>query len=281
MIKKLLFITPVFLLSAAAMQVDSNSAPASNTGAPGENNCTTSSCHDTYAVNSGTGSTAINFENGITSYVPGKTYSISVEVSQASLMRFGFQMVALKNSDNANTGIFSPADVSKNQVTKGFGNLSNRKYITYTYESTLAQIPGKGSWAFNWTAPSTNEGAITFYLAGLAADNNGNDYGDYCYTKSLSISPASVIPADFNLNVFPNPGNDVLTINYSLTQAADIKIQLTNSLGQNMQELELGLQNPGDYALPFSLIKEYGKGVYFIRFIRDEKVIVKKIILTK
>jgi hypothetical protein len=185
MIKKLLFIFPVILFTTVALQIDSNSAPASTTGAPDEADCTTSGCHQSFGTNSGSGSLAINFANGLTNYTPGKTYTLTLEVNQSSLVRFGFQMVALKNKDNKNVGVFTPIDGTRNQVTTGFGNLSDRKYITYTFKSTSTQTAGKNTWTFNWTAPQTDEGPVTFYAAAIAANNDGSDLGDYCYTTSL------------------------------------------------------------------------------------------------
>ncbi len=280
MIKKLLFITPIFLLSAAALQVDSNSAPASTSGAPGEVDCTTSGCHQSFTSNSGPGNTTISLENGLTNYIPGKTYTMKLEVNQPNLIRFGFQMVALKDKDNSNVGVFTATDGSRNQITTGYGNLADRKYITYTFKSTSAQTTGKGDWTFNWTAPAINEGPITFYAAAIAANNDGNDLGDYCYTKALSITPSQT-NYTFNLNVFCNPDNNALTINYTLAQMANVKIEMVNSLGQNMQSLYLGSQAEGNYSQQFSLEKQYGKGVYFIRFTQDGKITLKKIILAQ
>lgn len=281
MIKQLLLISPLVLLGVA-MDISSNSAPASSSGAPGETNCTTSGCHDTYKVNSGSGISSINFESGITSYKPGQTYTITVGVSQSNLMRFGFELVALNKGQN-NSGTLTAIDPSRNQIIKGYGNFSARRYITYTYMSTNAVNPGYGEWTFKWTAPTTDEGDINFYLATIAADNNGNDAGDYCYTRStiLSSEKTSVPSQEFSIKVFPNPARDVVNLEYTLAQNSNVKIELTNSIGENMQELDLGMQSSGNYTLPFSLIKSYGKGVYFIRFIQDENVTIKRIMLTQ
>jgi hypothetical protein len=49
------------------------------------------------------------------------------------------------------------------------------------------------SWTFNWVAPSTDVGPVTFYAAGNQANNNGNETGDQIYTTSASVRVASVI----------------------------------------------------------------------------------------
>jgi hypothetical protein len=287
MIKKILLIAPILLLTSAAMQIDSNSAPASTTGAPGEVDCTTSGCHQSFITNSGNGTVSIIPDSAIANYTPGKTYSISLEVNQANLIRFGFQMVALKDKDNSNIGAFTPTDGTRNQITTGFGNLSDRKYITYTFKSTSAQTAGKGVWSFNWTAPSTNEGPITFYAAAIAANNDGNDLGDYCYTNTLKInsnainSTAPQISNEFNIRIFPNPIKDKINFNYSIPEASYTKIDLTDLQGKIIEELFSAQQAQGEYNFSLPLTNRYKGGIYFIRFNRSGKTTFKKVFITE
>jgi len=279
MAKKLLVLSAIFIL-CAALDITSNSAPASSSGAPGETDCTRSGCHSTFVVNSGPGNIEISFENGITNYTPGTTYTLEVAVNHVDLLRFGFELVAL-DEQNQNAGTLSPIDVASNQVITGYGNMASRKYITYTYESTQAKIAGQGKWTFTWTAPSADKGKITFYAAGIAANNNGNDAGDHCYTQKTTLASLKSNVANTAFSVYPNPASEVVNLSYTLQNDAQVKIELMNAMGQKMQELDLGYQTAAAYSLPFSLIKEYGKGAYFIRLIENEKVSVKKLMLSK
>ena len=282
MIKKIFIIAPLLVLTTAAMHIESNSAPASTTGAPGEVDCATSGCHQSFITNSGSGSVSIKTDGSIANYIPGKTYSISLEVSQANLIRFGFQMVALKDKDNSNVGTFTPTDVTRNQITSGFGNLSDRKYITYTFKSTSAQTAGKGIWSFNWTAPSVNEGAITFYAAAIAANNDGNDLGDYCYTNSLKInSTATQLKDEFSIRLFPNPVKDKINVNYVITEESDTKIDLTDLQGKMIEELFHSQQPQGEYNLSLPLTNRYKGGIYVVRFNHSNKTTLKKIVITE
>ena len=281
MIKKILLLSSVVLL-CAAMHVNSNSAPASTTGAPGEVDCTTSGCHESYKVNSGSGKISARIENGLNSYIPGKTYSVTVEVEQASLLRFGFQMVALKDKDNSNVGVFTPTDGSRNQVTPGYGNFSDRKYITYTFKSTSALLVGKSTWTFNWTAPETDEGPITFYVAGIAANNDGNDLGDYGYTSLLKLNPSTqqIKGNDFRIDVFPNPTKDMATINYSVNEISKVKIDLVDLQGRVVEKMFDAIQNEGYYKFSLPFFDLHKGGTYFIRFSLNDKYTYKKVIIT-
>ncbi len=282
MIKQLLFISPLVILGVA-MDISSNSAPASSTGAPGEVDCTTSGCHSTFKVNSGPGATTMSFEDGMTEYTPGKTYTINVDVNQASLIRFGFQLVAIKDKDNSNAGQLSPIDASRNQITKGYGKFAERKYMTYTYKSTEALTVGNGHWSFNWTAPATNEGPVTFYLSGLAANNDGMDIGDYCYTTSLKLGSPQVqdLNTAFSFSAFPNPVKDNITATYFLPENSDVKIEMIDLQGKITEELLSEQQQAGPYRVSLSLTKKYAPGVYFMSFKSNGNTSIQKMFITE
>ena len=64
------------------------------TGAPIENNCT--ACHSTFPVNSGIGNVAIS---GLpANYLPGQQIPLTVTVTDANAVIYGFQMVAINNA---------------------------------------------------------------------------------------------------------------------------------------------------------------------------------------
>ncbi len=141
-------------------------------------------CHTSHPLNSGTGSITIS---GLTSYTPGSTYTMTVTVTNSSINRYGFQLVALVDANNNNAG----------SLTAGSGmhvvTLNGRQYIEHSTPSS------SGVFTFTWTAPSTNVGSVTFYAAGNAAENpTGSPLGDYIYSTSLAITGPAVPPiADF------------------------------------------------------------------------------------
>ena len=48
---------------------------------------------------------------------------------------------------------------------------------------------GLGEWTFNWTAPATLGGKITFYASGNAANNSNTQLGDFIYTATAVMRP--------------------------------------------------------------------------------------------
>lgn len=66
------------------------------------------------------------------------------------------------------------------------------------------------------------------------------------------------------LNIYPNPTNDILNINYTLTTISKSKIQFINSLGQIVIEAS-NQQTAGKYTWTVDT-KNYSNGIYYIRF---------------
>jgi hypothetical protein len=154
----------------------SSGPPPGWAGSPvGSGTCQT--CHIDYAVNSGIAQ--VNF-SGVTQYTPGQTYTITVGLTPTqALDRNGFQLVALRDSDSLSPGAITITDATNTQLLSGGGF----EYVEHTY-------PGSSfaSWSFDWTAPATDEGAITFFVAWNDASNSLGQNLDYTYVRKYKIS---------------------------------------------------------------------------------------------
>jgi hypothetical protein len=60
--------------------------------------------------------------------------------------------------------------------------------VTYTFNGTDAISKGIGEWIVNWTAPADLKTPVTFYVAGVSANDDMSDKGDKVYTKQLTIT---------------------------------------------------------------------------------------------
>ena len=244
----------------------SNGAPAASTGAPDEKHCSSTGCHSTFAPNTGIAELSVSVGNGITKYEPGKTYPVAVSISNPGLVRFGFQAVAV-NAENKNAGSIQITDEARTQVIPGYGNQTDRKYATYTYEGTNAFSAGLGKWSFEWTAPVADEGDITFYFGSVAANNDGTDDGDYTYSKKITLRAPSVF-----WNVFPNVSSSNFSIQSSGMSVENLKVY--NSSGEMVYEknnIEPGILN----------LELHQAGVYFISAVQNGKTSVQKIVISR
>lgn len=161
------------------------------TGVPGpEPTCDVSGCHTSFALNSGSGQFTIT---GPASYMPGQTYQIMVQHSTSDMTRkrWGFELTSLDGSGNKAGTLQSSS--SATQVLSDNGSGFERQYMEHTTDGTFQGQMGGASWTFNWVAPSTDVGPVTFFAAGNQANGDGLPGGDFIYTTTKTISAAQQI----------------------------------------------------------------------------------------
>jgi glucose/arabinose dehydrogenase len=170
-----------------------------HTGAPSEKTC--DECHVPDAQSVPPGQLLIGAPQ---SYVPGQTYQITVNESNASptRQRWGFQLTAIDdNGDGA--GTLAAGVDGRTQVIGGFAPNPTRQYVEHTSAGTSVGQSNGTSWTFNWTAPASNVGPVTFYAAGNQANNDNNSSGDTISTIFVVVPP-SASTGDFSVTVVPS-----------------------------------------------------------------------------
>lgn len=178
----------IYGLKGSPARANSGGPPTRLTGAPGEGNCT--ECHLGAAVNSGSGTLTIT---GLpATYTPNQEINVTVTLSQAGRVRFGFQLTAI-DDQGRKAGDLTLTDTAR--TTLGNGTVQNnlRQYINHTFDGTSGS--GQNSWSFRWKAPAQSAGRVRFFAAGNAANNNGTNGGDLIYTTSASIQPGVTLGA--------------------------------------------------------------------------------------
>ncbi|MBX7205815.1 MAG: T9SS type A sorting domain-containing protein [Bacteroidia bacterium] len=177
----------VLLITAFDAFTSSNQPPAGYTGAPSESNCT--GCHSGTVITSGSNWNNITLSTNIpaTGYVPDSTYNITLSHTQSGIVKFGFEITAL-NASNAKAGTLILTNTTTTALSTG-----TRDYIMQKNAGTSGPS-GTISWSFQWKAPATPAGNITFYAAVNATNNSNTDAGDQIYTKSFSFSLTTLLP---------------------------------------------------------------------------------------
>lgn len=168
---------------------NSASPPVSKTGAPNENKCI--QCHQGTA---GTGSVSMVFGNNETQYVPGQQYTIQVSTLDPTRTRFGFQVTALAGGVGATVGTFSLINTANTVTQTATVSGSLRRYVAHKSANS------NQNWSFNWTAPPTDVGPITFFLVGVAANNNNGSTGDKVYSTTFDITAVPPPPPVANFS---------------------------------------------------------------------------------
>jgi uncharacterized protein (TIGR03437 family) len=162
------------------------------TAGPGDNTRACTLCH-AGTLNSGTGSVKILLQSGAF-YVPGVKQRVTVQVSDTTMQRWGFELSARLNSDleKGQAGDLVPVDNMTQVICEDSAPkpcVSGPQFITHTSVGTRNGTPNGASFQFDWTPPATNAGPITLYAAGNAANGNGSPTGDQIYTTSVQLTP--------------------------------------------------------------------------------------------
>ncbi len=117
-------------------------------------------------------------------------YPLTVTMTKAGAVRYGFQLSAVSDSSNSQAGTFAvPTGVSRISVITSAG-------IQYAqHNGTNAFLTPTNTFTVNWTAPSsTAGGTVRFNLAANAANGNAQNTGDFIYTRVDRVDPAAVAP---------------------------------------------------------------------------------------
>lgn len=189
----------------AMMAVFPATLPAYPTGPPvkhtggvdGGANCT--ACHFTFAPANSDTRGSVTIEH-LTAYVPGVTQNLRVVVSHPDASMWGFQMTArfVTGGGTVTAGSFTPVN-AETKVVCGDGSFlgspgpcrpDQLQWIEHANAPRTTQGEGH-AFDFQWTPPADENGDITLYVAGNAANGDGTPGGDRIYTASVRISLSS------------------------------------------------------------------------------------------
>jgi hypothetical protein len=190
-------------------------APDDGDGSPGNSGtCWDVGCHNSFPLNSGSGSVAVNAP---TFYTPGDTLTVEVIVDHPGAARNGFQITA-RGSAGLPAGEWIPGSTTR--LTIG-----NPNYVTQKLAS------GVSNWTMQWVAPTdASAGDVAFYFAGNGADGRFNAANDYVYTGETTVvlSTSAGIdedaPGSFIEAIYPNPASEWIAVTYSARHAVDIGV---------------------------------------------------------
>jgi hypothetical protein len=100
---------------------------------------------------------------------------------------------------------------------------------------------------------------------------------DYYITLVDAISTGKELDNSSNFQIFPNPSNGIVTIDFREKLSKTFQIKVLNAEGQLVySEAESNFKGSYKNTLDFS---NFSKGIYFVQFVTDNKVLSKKMIL--
>jgi len=209
--------------------------PTARTGAPGESSCT--SCH---AQNNPTAQFSIIAPSN---YAPGQTYPIQVKLvtTDNSRRAWGFELIPLAGTVMAGS-YPTPPTTTRVRVS------GTKSYIEQSSAGVFSGQTGGATWTFNWTAPATNVGTVTFYAAGLACDDDGSEDGDQTYTSSVSVQPGATTVINHHVfSDFDGDGKSDISVFRPSDSNWFINRSATNQLSSTAFGLNTDTLTPSDF----------------------------------
>ncbi len=189
------FVAVVYCFDGSRVGAFSAGPPIGRTGAPALGafpaELTCQGCHSSFPLNSGPGTFTIT---GLpATYAPNQEVTVTITLSQADRMRFGFEATILDDLGRR-AGDITLTEEARTQLTNGTGAFVGRQYIEHTAGGFTPNGTNQNSWTFRWKAPAQSVGRVTIYAAGNAANGNGNNASDYIYVTNASSQPATTLP---------------------------------------------------------------------------------------
>ena len=272
-------------LSSSKYIIKSTGSHPGSTGSPGDLTCAQGTCHNDAPLH--TTSTGINtfiFPSNDSTYTPGQTYNITLKVNKTNIKRFGFEINALDNIANESVGTLAISDSVRTQLVYHPVSGNDRYSVTHTING-IAATPsiGQTTWNFNWVAPSTNVGKITFYYATLCTNFNAQKTGDEIFLGKFTIKPSSNNSISEYIDeqgstIYFDAGNRQIILDYILKQDKQLTIKVTDALGREIINQPAQQKFKGGNTDRVSL-ENITNGIYIVNLLIEGKTMSKKIIV--
>jgi hypothetical protein len=255
---------------------NANGAPTGKTGAPGEQTCT--QCHSGTAQSGATENQFVVLDgfNPVTNYVPGQTYNVTLAMASTPAKK-GFQAIALDGT-NAMAGSFTGQ-------TAGGTTISTAGTKQYANHNSSSNTNANMVWIWSWTAPATNVGNVTFYVATNKANDNGTSTGDVVYISqhvlgsTASVADNESIDQRFTAGYSAETNTVIMDFN-SLT-SGDMTLNLVDINGRSVFFTELGKAKIGSNKESVKLPSDLKNGIYFVNFFVNNNPMSAKILIQR
>ncbi len=131
-------------------------------------------------------------------YVLNRIYDLSVRVADNSKAGAGFEVSA-----ESPTGVFLGTMIVSDPVHTDhpFGETGFVAHTGAGVDNAVANWIAMGrsaTYNFQWRAPATASGPVTFYAAGNAINNNFSNSGDIIYLTNVTAQPTACLAGDVN-----------------------------------------------------------------------------------
>lgn len=115
---------------------------------------------------------------------------------------------------------------------------------------------------------------------------NVTDGGNNLYLDNIqvgdtvfSLESEEINWQDDRVNIFPNPSNSFITVEYLIEQAGPVKMELVDISGNTISVAEIHPASPGKYITVLNTSGTLARGIYLLRLTTGNTIFRKKIVL--
>lgn len=151
-------------------------------------------------------------------------------------------------------------------------------------EVEISNLPATASFNpetrhFLWIVDEQEPNPMTYKA--IRGDKNVTVQVEFITRQLITSNEDELDPNEFELfQNFPNPFNPQTTINYSINNASEIRLDVFNIAGQKVATLYEGLQQAGKHEVVFDA-RNLSSGIYLYRLKTADKVKIQKMALIK
>ena len=175
------------------------------------------------------------------------------------------------NGSNAQAGTMTITDATHTKIVSGS---AGKKYVTHTTSGTSIS-----TWTFNWTAPATNVGNVTFYLATNETNVQNNDDGDLIRTSNVSIGSTAGVEENSmisEVNIGYAASTNSLNVVIDSKQNGSAAINIIDIAGKSVQFEQLGSVANGSNGFSVKLNNQLPAGMYVAHISVNNQFVTKK-----
>jgi len=248
--------------------------PSGVTGSPHDGqSCATGGCHDSHPLQSAQPWILSNVP--IAGYTPGTIYTITAKAVKIGMNSFGFE-ISPQSTNGTELGKLIVTNSNTTQITSA-------KYIEQTqsgYQGTDSLV-----WSFNWKAPASGTGSVTFYGAFNCGSGNSSSSGTYVYPATLVIPEnvaagiANLEPEASSLSIFPNPAKEKINITFNVKETTGIEINMYGIDGRKISNLLASTLNEGEHTQTIMLPSAITPGIYIVQLVANGQASEQRIII--
>ena len=85
--------------------------------------------------------------------------------------------------------------------------------------------------------------------------------------------------SNINLTLFPNPSQESSFLSFYLSSKSTISIRLTDVIGREVENMELGVLASGNHQIEINRNRKYIPGVYFVKVDVKGQKFIKKLVI--